>query len=1580
MSPPNPGTVMLQNFLFMSKEDAASIGTSEYTPPSFEPYESDSLRSVGLCEEIESQAYPFYLPRPFNINFVQATAVRLALVQYFISKGWKKSMGPEELITTDLLRRALPNKNTVGGFIIGDGTGVGKTRELAAFLVSVVLYEKAIHDTQCHLGPLIFRREECASVMDTVRDGRWRRAPFFIWLTCSKPLFRSCQEGIREVLTNSGSARASWKHFSDRPLRFMGGGGAGSISFRTPNVVTEAMEETLIMFYTLKDIKDIEKTSGGGGRKISDLHTSVPSILFMTYADLNVNLQFVLRFISGGANIDANVSVPMDNILTAVLCDEFHVPKNISDPFRKVLQDIWAEEDNRVLSDSPRPPNPSLSDLVERFKRALCKDKQFTTKCLRSKRKQKSACGRSLMSTGTFLSLLRMSDSFRLFLEVIKHDTFCLMASATPFQSNADLHSVDHILRRNLPAYTSIAAFSGGGNYSTPDMIAENSEYATVFLEQVVKLLKNRGQLVSRCISIANVECSVVNCNMTPMQQYAIDELSSYCLSARQTLVDSRQLGEAIADALSSLISDESGIVTKRHLKEFVDRLNSPNAATKYRPHKRKRDDENENENDLYDLCYSGMGKIDKRFRAVVLFQNDVAHDGYTSIKTILSEAAEAAAAREIEWKTTEQHPPPPIALDAVTQELMNAVTEEESKSVEEGLATASCTSMKTATREAAATDFVFGEEWFTKLGRQYYINIASTCVAACKNALLSIKSHAVCEAVQSLRLSPEPKKAVMSLEQTGDSFLTGLAGRIFHAPGKGGSTGTVPDANNNDSVATPAAASIPTTTSASTSTSASLPNYGIVDLSVFDSSPLANIILAGYRLLCRAVAIATAIRFKTSGGKQAYLVLVPVPPPMEPFLALSGNAMDIIAQRVGDTNHAEITNRKLCCRITGRGMMSIRPNHKTSDTNECVNSFNNTTEVDTILLGPKGSTGLSLHDSRSNAISAKRVHCVIDLPYNAIAFLQTIGRTHRNGQMSTPHYIIFSTDFPGENRFFDSLEKRIKDSKAGTFADRYSGNSVSIGNGVDREQFLDKGLVLKTMGFVIRVISSDMTQTDLMDTFAKTMMDIDGGAIAFMEGLDESNDLFLEIVILALHITLVALDHHHDIIDCPESLARAMDFEATLEEQTLYSVAAAATKFAFSNLCLNLAFHREERKLGKTLLSISRAASSLFTFIESQKKKQQTAQPRPRHRRSCASLFPAGGRDTSLDMFSDLVTQRATGVPIRDVDEGCQSNNGGHRQQGMISLRVSRIQRIEQIVCSHSPANPLTTIAASNRVCTVRVLGTGHKEGVVPSSQCIGVISTDIIQSIPVVTACSVLNTLSRENPGLVLDLHNASLPHMHFNKSLSCNVTYILNLARKLSKGSLDFRQFQNNFFSPKSESRLLSDTFNNIKTIMARDDRLDGLCEVRMNNVMGASYARVRRRPECVFITKLLDPVLRRHVVLNKDRGEDKEDGKSNETNDTSEKEHYSSHNFSRVGGGEGHDLDVILCSGLTVRLTKENSAFVKEHIDSFVAGNLIGRDGSILQLCFDNCNGSFEKMPKFCLYDPSFKVPEEGVSSN
>nr|BDX26463.1 MAG: hypothetical protein [White spot syndrome virus] len=1529
---------MAHKLLFLEEEDAKEIGTLSHPEPSFALYESETFRSVGFCKNV-TDAYPKFLPRPMDINSVQALAVRLALIQFYKGRGWKKNMSIIDLVKDKVERNFKVDKKTSGGFIIGDGTGVGKTRELAAFVMSVILQEKALLDVQKHVGPSIFGQDS-DKVITAINSGVWKRHPFFIWLTCSKPLFNSCQQGMREVVTNSRGLRDpkfSWRKLqvpcANKPTSFKSDGKSGSMTVDVENSVSSAKDSVDIRFFTLRDVKEFH--SKRSSRSIGDFLTETPTILFMTYSDLRTNLEFVLKFITGGTDLDSNKVMPIDNFVTALLCDEFHKTQNISDSFRKELAKTWEEEDTRVLRNIQKRANPSVSDLINRFKSAMSDDRNFKVKRMKSSNNK----GRVTMSN--YLKLLSQADAFRIFLEILKYDTFTVMASATPFQSNADLHMIDHILRKSAPAYTSIQAFKEVSS-ATPDAMAEHSEYVTVFLEQVIKLLRNRGQLVSRSISMAGVDCSTTNCKASPLQKYAIDELASYCLNARQVLIDSEKVGGHVRRAFTKIIREhqEGGILEEEDVEKLVAEINSPSR-------KRKRA---ANDDDLYEV----MENIDRRFKVVVVRDRDVAHDGKTTLRSIVQDAIKTYSQKKDALSNGGggiiTSPEVDISsIDMVAQDLYDAIKKKEKPSKGK---TDFNEDYDDGANEEDGWGEVFDDECFEKLRRQYFINTASTSVAACKGALLNIKATSVTDAVKRLRTTNESKKMVMSLEQTGDSFLKNLTTRILQTIAKDES-----DAK-----------------------------YGIVDVGTFDSSPVANTIFSGYRLLCRAVMMASAftISLKNKTNRRtspAHVMLVPSVPDTEPLMALAGNPIDSITQSIGEDSNAEITNRKLCSRITNRGLFLVKNNTKTANTNKCISAFNNTKEVDVIMLGPKGNTGLSLHDSSNNSMYAKRYHCVLDVPYNAIAFLQTIGRTHRNGQLSVPQFLIFSTDSPAERRFFDSLDKRIKDSKAGTYADRYSNNSIDIAAAVMREQFIDQGLVLKTMGNIVQIVTASMTKVHLMEHFSKMMMRTNRGGVAFVEGLTLENGIFTEVIVLAMHIALVVIGAQNKITSS-DDLGHALSFTSVLPHNQILSIVKSASQFVFSNLCLHLVHFKSDcDNLLPREKRVRDAASALIDTLNTKNNEvtSKTNKIESDAPSLTALMLPSGPRNRKMDVFSNIMAYNNNNgmdfdedVPDNDEDEGC------------LPLQE---ENATTLALSNFPHDYDRAIKDAHQLVTVRIVGQGEKEGVIPISECLDVPELYMTNLIPVVTATNVIQSLAKENPGLLFTIHNAALAHSHRE---GYGGSHLLGLAKKLSRGFINFRQFQNQLFSPKKESKIMYDIFLSVKAIMARDDRYDGLCDMRMNSMMDASFLKVRKKPECVFITKLLDKNFRRHIINDEEEetrerfgGEEEEEDDDEEFEDEEEEqaerewgeeEGESAYDISVINDKNntiGHDVDIILCNRKKLTLTKENSVFVNEHIDSFMVGNLIGAEGSLIQICFDNCTGEFEGLPKFCLYDSSSK---------
>ena len=1387
----------LKSRLFIDSKEAAELGTTSFSESVFGIYESDTLLTAGLCGSVKDNLYPKYLPRPYAINSVQAHAVRLALVQYYKHRLWRPDLSEEDLVVCSFNKkktRKLKKNRYGGGMIIGDGTGIGKTREMASFLISVVLAEQevqnCVNSKYMHLIP---ERDYWSTL----------RRPFFIWLTCSRTLFIDCQSDTLSILVNPDQEKMSWatrRGFTDSPQYYnifdSSLGGSGSVNNNYGINTTDHNGETIkLRFVNLLDIKAHMKEKDIS--QIVNYMTLTPTVLFMTYDDLNCNLSFLLKFLFG------DYENRPDTFLTALLCDEFHTPYNISDTFRGFLEDVWNEEDLRHQENPSHHQRPVVADTIKRLKNSFDK----------KKRNGKPAVGPSSVdTTEKFLGTLSKADSFRLLVELLKYDTFFLMASATPFKGNDDLHSIDHIIRGVVPTYTSSCVASRGAGKSNPSAIADASEYSTVFLEDIVRLLGNRGYFVSRSISLENVESSVINCAITPLQKFAMDELSAYFMEMKKLLSDVIGIGKALRSLLSSLPPP----LTESSVKATIRQINEGKVIG-------------------HDL----IEKIDHRMKVIVLKATDSSStdpditipfliEDLTSHKTKLGEHTGEEEASEEEEEEEE---------------------EECVGFVDKLLSGAGIVLSEKSTVAVSSNDFCsapISNEVLSKKLTQYKASIACKAVAACKAALLSIKSRSIPDIVRRLRKSKIAKKAVMSLEQTGDSFLTDLASRLMYGQSRTGK------------------------------------NYKVFDINPYESSPLASNVMNGYAEVCMAMALGTLTRISGGmGNDDLYVLVVPRLPPCEPLMSFSGNSIDIIGQSVGESKHSEISNRKYISRFSDNGLMMIRSNSKTKNTTKCINNFNNSPQVDVMLLGPKGSTGHSLHDSKKNKCQARRVHFIVDLPYNAISYRQTIGRTHRNGQLTSPIYLILSSDSPAERRFFDSLEARVKDSQAGSFADRYSNNTVRVASSAGLEQFLDKQLVLKTMGMMIKMLTGDINPIEILIAVSKMTIKMGDGFYAFVEGLDVTNGYFLNIVLLGLHVSLVLIDKSEYIKnDEDRNRAESLADFLSIDVNTMKSLASAMGKVLFSNLCLKLSADcpllRDQHSVDDTL--VQKIAESANILIKS-----------------------------------------ATYSVKEDVDD--------------------RFDFLASISRYNPPQSPLP-----KDVFTVRVLGGGRRENVLSHADIPGFVVTEsMVTSIPTVAATSVITILCKEDPRLIYNLEMSSALLRQFTYPHHYS-SYAQRLAKRLTS-TMTYKQFQNEYFAVKRESELMRDLFISTRAIMARDDRLEGLCRSRKNVVVGASYLSIRVSPA---IIKRPQSVKERIILDYTEQSIEENEEQLNVALD--------------------YDLDIVLTTGEKVQLTPKNSIFVSEHIDFFVYAHMLCMtDDNFVQLNFDNYKAY--GLPIFCLYDPS-----------
>lgn len=139
-------------------------------------------------------------------------------------------------------------------------------------------------------------------------------------------------------------------------------------------------------------------------------------------------------------------------------------------------------------------------------------------------------------------------------------------------------------------------------------------------------------------------------------------------------------------------------------------------------------------------------------------------------------------------------------------------------------------------------------------------------------------------------------------------------------------------------------------------------------------------------------------------------------------------NAIDAIIKYFGESNTAEITGRKKYYNEIGE--LVSRKYTNLEGKNMFVND-----EKRVCVISEAGSVGISLHDLTGKH---RRFHVILELPWSAEQFMQQCGRTHRSGQMSSPHYQIVMTDLPSESRFLSIIMKRLRTLGALTNGNRF--------------------------------------------------------------------------------------------------------------------------------------------------------------------------------------------------------------------------------------------------------------------------------------------------------------------------------------------------------------------------------------------------------------------------------------------------------------------------------------------------------------------------------------------------------------
>jgi hypothetical protein len=147
--------------------------------------------------------------------------------------------------------------------------------------------------------------------------------------------------------------------------------------------------------------------------------------------------------------------------------------------------------------------------------------------------------------------------------------------------------------------------------------------------------------------------------------------------------------------------------------------------------------------------------------------------------------------------------------------------------------------------------------------------------------------------------------------------------------------------------------------------------------------------------------------------------------------IALPGNPIDLLIEKFGAANVAELTGRK--ARIE-KDALTGKKSLKKRKAEGVASRRNNIAEMAAFQDGKKriaiisdaASTGISLHADARAKNQQQRVHIALELKWSADKQLQDFGRTHRSNEVSAPIYVLLSTDLGGDKRFSATIARRL--------------------------------------------------------------------------------------------------------------------------------------------------------------------------------------------------------------------------------------------------------------------------------------------------------------------------------------------------------------------------------------------------------------------------------------------------------------------------------------------------------------------------------------------------------------------------
>jgi hypothetical protein len=163
--------------------------------------------------------------------------------------------------------------------------------------------------------------------------------------------------------------------------------------------------------------------------------------------------------------------------------------------------------------------------------------------------------------------------------------------------------------------------------------------------------------------------------------------------------------------------------------------------------------------------------------------------------------------------------------------------------------------------------------------------------------------------------------------------------------------------------------------------------------------------------------------------------------------------ALDMFLERCAEEGFpmAEITGRKQRYLMksvpvegseTGEVMMMRHSEPRSKELCDAEAALFMQDELRGLIFSDAGNTGRSFQSDLRSKNQRRRIHIVLQPGWRADNAIQGMGRTHRTNQRVPPHYVLTTTELPGQKRFVTSIARRIEQLGSLTKGNRRAANS----------------------------------------------------------------------------------------------------------------------------------------------------------------------------------------------------------------------------------------------------------------------------------------------------------------------------------------------------------------------------------------------------------------------------------------------------------------------------------------------------------------------------------------------------------